>query len=131
MNLARARHAVLILLAGCAACVQAGDADRRAGVAAAWNEVTTLVGDAACSDDNQCRTQPVGSKACGGPGAFIAWSMQRTDGNVLAAAAARHAEQAKLADQQSGRMSNCSIVPDPGARCQAGHCVLRPRNQGS
>lgn len=93
--------------------------------AVAWDEITALVGDAACSAEAQCRTVAVGSKACGGPAAYLAWSAARTDGTRLAAAAARHAELAREQQRQAGNASNCAIVVDPGATCRAARCQLR------
>ena len=92
---------------------------------AAWNDITALVGDAACSTDSQCRTVAVGSKACGGPAAYLAWSINRTDGIRLATAAARHAELMRGQQRASGIASNCAFVADPGAACKAARCELR------
>jgi len=81
--------------------------------------VTTLIGDAACSDDSQCRTVAIGAKACGGPEAYLAWSVLRTDAQALDAAAAAY-NRARASEQaQSGRVSNCALVADPGASCQS------------
>ncbi len=87
-------------------------------------QMQQLVGDAACSADNQCRTVGWGAKACGGPERWIAWSTQRTDGAALQALADRHAAARRGEQQRKGMVSTCSIVPDPGARCIAQHCQL-------
>ena len=97
--------------------------------------VTTLIGDAACSDDSQCRTVAIGAKACGGPEAYLAWSVLRTDAQALDAAAAAY-NRARVAEgAQSGRVSNCALVADPGASCQSDAgvraCRLLRAGQGS
>ena len=79
--------------------------------------VRSLIGDAACESDGQCRTVPTGAKACGGPEAYLAWSVARTDEKALRAEADRHAKAARLDTAAKGMASNCSVVVDPGAYC--------------
>ena len=97
-------------------------------------EVTALIGDAACSDDSQCRTVAIGAKACGGPEAYLTWSVQRTDAQALDAAVAAYHRVRVAEVAQSGRASNCALVTDPGATCQADAgvraCRLLPSGQG-
>jgi hypothetical protein len=81
------------------------------------SSVQSLVGDAACDDDAQCRTIGVGAKACGGPQAYIAWSTLRTDGAALRSQADREAERRRAEGEKRGAMSTCNVVPDPGAYC--------------
>ncbi len=87
-------------------------------------ELRTLIGTAACSTDAQCRTVPVGAKACGGPAGYWAWSTQNTDADALKALATRQAEAHRREIEASGLRSNCAVTPDPGAACVAGHCQL-------
>ena len=61
--------------------------------------------------------------ACGGPEAYVAWSSAATDGQRLKSLAEAYAQARRAEAQKSGRMSDCSLVTDPGARCEAGHCV--------
>lgn len=87
-------------------------------------ELKALVGDAACSTDGQCRTVPVGAQACGGPSGYLAWSTATTDGRQLGELSQRQAATQRREVEASGQRSNCAVVPDPGARCLAGHCQL-------
>lgn len=105
-------------LASCAQTPPAGEAARLAG------ELRTLVGPAACTADAQCRTLPVGAKACGGPAGYLAWSTVGTDADKLKDVAARQAQASKRELEASGMRSNCAVVADPGAACVAGHCQL-------
>jgi hypothetical protein len=91
-----------------------------------------LVGDAACRDDTQCRTLPVGSLACGGPASYLPWSTLRSDEAALKAAAAPLAQ--RRPGSARGEVSICRVLPDPGARCvrdgadgALGTCRLRER----
>jgi hypothetical protein len=89
------------------------------------HELRSLIGPAACTTDEQCRTLAVGAKACGGPGGYWAWSSIGTDEARLRDLAQRQAQAASAENRRSGMLSTCSVVTDPGARCQAGRCVLR------
>lgn len=100
-----------------------------------------LIGDAACTHDDQCHTIAVGVQACGGPAAYRAWSSRRTSADAL-----RHAvedfNRAQAASRRPGaEPSTCRVLDDPGARCEplaaaassaappAGRCRLRPQGQ--
>ena len=74
-----------------------------------------LIGDAACDDDSQCRTLPVGSKPCGGPEYYLAWSTKRTDVAALRQAAA--GDVSPPGSRRPGEVSTCVVVTDPGAYC--------------
>ncbi|NHZ99509.1 hypothetical protein [Massilia sp. CCM 8734] len=92
--------------------------------------ITAEIGDAACDNASQCRTLPVGSKACGGPAGFLPWSVKRSNGDLLARLAAEQAAAEKKVNEKSGMMSTCSVEQDPGATCSAGKCVLQARGLG-
>ena len=98
--------------------------------ATAAQRIESAIGTAACDNPGQCRTLAVGSKACGGPERYLAYSTKQTDVAQLQALAAEVAAQRRAEDAQAGRMSTCSVTPDPGATCQAGRCVLQPRGVG-
>lgn len=87
-------------------------------------------GTAACTMDAQCHSIGVGAKACGGPERYLAWSSRDNDGTRLRALVAEHAAARRAEDRKAGMMSTCSMVPDPGATCAAGQCVLRANGPG-
>ena len=82
-------------------------------------QLAALVGDAACDRDDQCRTAPIGNRACGGPEAFLAWSTKRTDFKALDAALANLATERARNSGPGGQVSICAVVSDPGASCVA------------
>ena len=94
-------------------------------------ELRALIGGASCSSDAQCRTLAVGAKACGGPAAYLAWSVQGTDAQKLADTAARQAAAQRREIQASGLRSNCALVTDPGAACVAARCELANLSGGA
>ncbi|SFV14610.1 hypothetical protein [Pseudoduganella namucuonensis] len=89
---------------------------------------------ATCSSAEQCRTVPVGVKACGGPEGYLPVSASQA--GEASALARRHREQRIAADAARAAAgvevprSNCMMVMDPGATCQAGLCRLQPGGQG-
>jgi hypothetical protein len=116
---------------GLAACASAGSGaaqpptagDTAGGTAGLYRQIREQIGPAACSADVQCHTLAVGHKACGGPEAYLVWSSQTQDGTRLRVLADAYAQARQAEDRQSGRVSDCSMVADPGARCEAGRCV--------
>jgi hypothetical protein len=86
--------------------------------------IRALVGSPTCTSDAQCHTLPLGAKSCGGPAGYIAWSSAKTQEAELRALGDSFKEQQQAANAASGMMSNCSVVPDPGAICKTGICQL-------
>ncbi|MYM70279.1 hypothetical protein GTP45_26240 [Pseudoduganella sp. FT55W] len=92
-----------------------------------WQRVLAANSDLRCDDNSQCHSLGVGSKACGGPEHYLAWSSKNSDGAELKARVQQHAEARRADDKRLGMMSTCSVVSDPGARCNAGQCVINER----
>ena len=92
--------------------------------AALLARIQAAVGEAACSSDAQCRTLPIGEKACGGPERWMAWSITSAKADQLPGWAAELAGLARQRNQRSGMVGNCQYLPDPGAVCRAQHCVM-------
>lgn len=84
------------------------------------------IGDAACDSSQQCKTVPIGSKGCGGPEGYLAYSTKRGDSAKIVRLAAEDTAKAKQQDQRSGMVSNCMMMMDPGAVCSAGRCITAP-----
>jgi len=129
------------LVAGAAVLALGVACANQNGAAPAADAATSpqaLVGDAACETDAQCATVGIGAKACGGPSSYLAWSTLRTDGARLRTLAQREADAQRKQMAARGEMSNCALVPDPGAYCdrtQAGSglgvCRLRSGGRAS
>jgi hypothetical protein len=88
-------------------------------------QIASEVGRADCDHSNQCRTQAVGWKECGGPAAWVAWSQKTTNLARLEVLAEKLANVQRRQPVPGGGQSNCQYLPDPGAICAVGHCVLR------
>ena len=96
-------------------------------------QVQRLIGRAACDSDAQCRTLPLGARACGGPETYVAWSVLGTDQAALQRAGERYGQWQAQQQARSGTMSICMVEIDPGAVCSrpattaqpgTGRCVL-------
>ncbi len=129
------RKLILVFLLGCAACTtQAQDPLRQRAPSPSAPSATApsdilgslraLADDAACSDSAQCRTLPLGARACGGPEAYLAYSTAKGSEAQLRSLAERYQAERRAANKASGMMSTCQFMPDPGAVCQAGRCQL-------
>jgi hypothetical protein len=81
-----------------------------------------------CTSDAECRTVPVGGKACGGPTGYRAYSTKGADPAAVEALAQKEHELAMAEARASGRVSNCMILADPGAACVQGQCVTAGPN---
>jgi hypothetical protein len=90
--------------------------------------ISSEIGDAPCSSDAQCRTLPIGAKACGGPEVWLPWSTQKGRANELQAMGDQLATMQRRRNERSGALSTCQYSPDPGAVCLAQRCLLRSRN---
>jgi hypothetical protein len=80
--------------------------------------ITTLIGDAECDSQSQCHAIGVGSKPCGGPSAYLAWSSRKTDPSSLQAAVKAHAQAQSEENKTSGLVSDCRVQPEPTAVCR-------------
>ena len=116
----------------------AGDTATRSGAAPASSgseplltRIRAEVGDAACDGPQQCHTIALGAKPCGGPDGYLAWSSKRTEATRLRALVAQHAVARKQENLHANALSTCVMETNPGATCQAGHCITRPRGLGS
>lgn len=115
-----------VLQVACAAPPPAKTAP--ADTSALSRQIREQIGDAACTANDQCHTIAIGHKACGGPETYAVWSSAVSDGKKLRELADAYTQARKQEAEQSGRVSDCSMVNDPGARCEAGRCVPAGRS---
>jgi len=84
---------------------------------------TTLNNASACTADTECHSVALGSKGCGGPAGYRAYSSKTVSTESVEAQAAHEREVAAQAVRDSHRVSPCFMLADPGARCQQNKCV--------
>ena len=135
-TIARLACAGLLALAasGCGAAATATPA--AAAAAASSTEAArkaldeALQASTACDAGAQCRTVGVGHKACGGPERYAAYSTMSGNEDKIRMLAQQYADARKRDDERAGRLSTCSVTPDPGATCSAQRCVPGPAGNG-
>jgi hypothetical protein len=76
-----------------------------------------------CSTSSECRSVAVGGKACGGPTGYRAYSTKGADPAAVEALAKKEHELVMEAERAAHRVSNCLMLADPGAKCEANKCV--------
>jgi hypothetical protein len=123
--------ALLLASTACGSAPSASTPAASISAAALLPRIEAERGKASCDTTDQCHTIGVGAKACGGPERYLAWSSKDNDGNRLKALVQQHAELRRAEDAKAGMMSTCIFLPDPGATCQAGQCVVLPAGQGA
>ena len=94
-------------------------------------QIQAEIGDAACDSSAQCHSIGVGAKSCGGPEGYLAWSSKSSDTTKLTSLVAQHKLAREEENRRSGMLSNCALVTDPGATCQAARCALLPSSPGA
>ena len=100
--------------------------------------ITRLIGAARCDDDAQCRVIGIGSRACGGPQSYAAWSSTETNEAELKKVVDLNAAAEAKRQQALGIMSTCVVLPVPGVACRRadgmttgrGQCTLRQSPTG-
>lgn len=82
------------------------------------------------SDISQCRTMEIGHKACGGPGSYLVYSTQSTDGVRLATLVETYnklgQEIEKAREAQGIHLSStCNLEQQPLVVLEGGNCVAQ------
>jgi len=127
-----ASTSLLVLVAACAGAGPSAPATPPAATAATlWQQIQSENADTGCDSDSQCHSLGVGSKACGGPERYLAWSSKQGDGARLKTLVEQHSAARRADDAREHMMSTCSLVSDPGATCSAGRCMLNTVNRSS
>ncbi|USX15243.1 hypothetical protein NHH88_05440 [Oxalobacteraceae bacterium OTU3CAMAD1] len=132
----RLATASLLMLAA-SACGSAPPASPAPGTPTAnktealWKKIQATNADTSCDTQSQCHTIGFGSKACGGPERYMAWSSKNSDGAALKALIEQHAAARRADDEREQMMSTCSMVSDPGASCRAGQCTINATSPGN
>jgi hypothetical protein len=114
---------VALALSACAMAADEGPKPRHLPAAAETRTdriaaVNALIGDAECDHSDQCRAIAIGSKACGGPRSYLAWSVRNTDQAALQAAVDAQTQAEGAANRSGGLVSDCRMVTAPNVSCR-------------
>lgn len=86
-------------------------------------KINKLSSSEACTNENDWRVSPVGSKACGGPAAYIAYPKSKEDSIIPIIQNYTSAQSAF--NQKYNIVSDCMMVEPPaGVRCVDGKAML-------
>lgn len=81
------------------------------------------IGEAQAEALAQCRLLPLGSRPCGGPSSYVAYSIAVTDSTRLADLAAVYRDLMQRRNEQSGLFSTCEVLSSPELALEGGRCV--------
>ena len=123
--------ALFVAGAGCMHADATSPASAAAGEAGApaLEQIERLIGQPRCTSDAQCHVVGIGSRACGGPESFRAWSTLTTRAGALDPPLQAYASERQRWREKTGLMSTCELLPVPRARCERvgtepGRCLL-------
>jgi len=81
-------------------------------------KINTLIGEARCDAVDQCRLVELGSRPCGGPDSYKAYSIRNTDVDALLKASGAHVALSKTFNELNNRVSICSVLEKPKLLCK-------------
>lgn len=107
-----------ILLSACGVLGGVEAAPLGAQIGALETEIRLKIGPARCQADEDCRALPIGALACGGPSAFLPYSVVGTDQAGLERAAEAHRRLSAEQVRADGRLGPCMMLSPPLPRCE-------------
>jgi hypothetical protein len=116
------------LIAGVVACSSAfscttiASTSDRADVDRLEQEARAIARTDGCNASSQCRTAPVGAKACGGPRTYVVYCAATTDSVALFRKLAELEAAERRYNATSGLASDCSLQLPPGVVATGGSC---------
>lgn len=78
-----------------------------------------------CQSSPDCRSAPVGSRACGGPRYYIPWCAKTTDSAALYRKLAEVAKAEEDYNKKYQLMSTCEFRTPPTVESSGGSCVAK------
>ena len=101
-----------------------------------WGQIVALEDQAkailkisGCNSAAQCRTAPVGSRACGGPRYYLVYCAQTTDSVALFRKLDAIAAAEREYNQRYNLVSTCEFRMPPNVALVAGSCVQTQQTQ--
>ena len=100
-----------------------------AQIVALEDQAKALVKAGGCSSASQCRTAPVGSRACGGPRYYLVYCAQTTDSVALYRKLDAVAAAEREYNQRYKLMSTCEFRMPPNITFSGGSCQQAQTSQ--
>lgn len=89
-----------------------------------YQRMQRLTEDKSCRETTECKILAVGSRPCGGPEQYLAYSAVNTDEKLLAITNDRYTKLKQQQQQRLGLRSTCQMLPEPLAQCKLRQCSL-------
>lgn len=86
------------------------------------NEARSLAVAGGCTDASQCKSAPVGAKACGGPRDYLVYCSATTDGDALLKTLSRLQQREQQYNDRCGIVSTCIFLAEPQVELVNGVC---------
>lgn len=86
------------------------------------SEARSLAVADGCTDVSQCKSAPVGARACGGPRDYLVYCSATTDEDALLKALSRLQKNEQQYNDQCGIMSTCIFLAEPQVELVNGVC---------
>jgi len=114
---------LLTIVFGCTSTTELGKEDDLAELNNLKEEIELLVNSGVCSENSDCDSIAFGSKACGGPKAYLAFSSS-INVELLQQKVANYNALETAFNQKWGIISDCSVVmPPTSVQCINGKCT--------
>ena len=98
--------------------------EERALLKEKYSEILDLSDSKACNDPENWSFTPIGSKACGGPTGFIAYS-EKIDVEAFLERVRSYTRAEALFNEKWGATSDCALAPEPvRVVCENNEAVL-------
>jgi hypothetical protein len=128
--LALVRRLVAVALCAGSACAPAADASSGAGsdeaaLKALHEQIVKLIGEPRCVNLVHCRLLALGSRPCGGPSEYLAYSSGTANREILEAKAYEYGFLEEEVNRARGAAGTCEVLPEPQVRCLDGRCSLK------
>jgi len=115
--------ALTLGLAAPVACLAESDAEAAAGLR---ERIAALIVDARCNNLVNCRVIGIGSRPCGGPEEFVAYSIWDTKVDEIGSLAAEYDFLREELNAAGDQVGSCVVLPKPAVNCVNARCVTVP-----
>jgi len=128
--LGAARWLLSIGLCAGIACAHAADAtpgasSDEAALKALHQQILKLIGEPRCVNVVHCRLLALGSRPCGGPSEYLAYSSGTANREILEAKAYEYGFLEEEVNRARGAAGACQVLPEPQVGCIDGRCSLK------
>ena len=89
-------------------------------------EIRSMAGTAAAQSAQQCRVVAVGSRPCGGPEYYLAYSVSSLDETQLLTLVAEYTAMRQAFDVEQEIVGTCEVIPEPKLVFIDGYCRALP-----